>query len=111
MLEQSYPYPATENDYMNSLVNATEKNSCSSTHLLALNLLTLERKKLQAGGTLLPDLIEFYRWIHSQLSHLVTYERAKEITIGQVINLTAKRYSPEICEHLTNLFKRVNSKK
>ena len=96
---------------MNSLVNANEKYSCSSTHLLVLNLLALEQKRLQAGGTLLPDLIEFYKWIHTQLSHLVTYERAKEITIGQVINLTAKRYSPEICDHLTDLFKRVNSKK
>ena len=95
---------------MISLVNATENNNCSYTHLFALNLFTLEQKKLQAGGTLLPDLMEFYKWIHTQLSHLMTYERAKQITIGQVINLTAKRYSSEIFDHLTSLFKRINSK-
>lgn len=109
-LEQHYPHPATENDYMKSLVNATEDNNCSYTHLFALNLFTLEQKKLQVGGALLPDLMEFYKWIHTQLSHLMTYERAKQITIGQVINLTAKRYSSEICDHLTSLFKRINSK-
>ena len=95
---------------MKSLVNATEDNNCSYTHLFALNLFTLEQKKLQFGGTLLPDLMEFYKWIHTQLSHLMTYERAKQITIGQVISLTAKRYSQEICDHLTSLFKRINSK-
>ena len=95
---------------MISLVNATEDNNCSYTHLFALNLFTLEQKKLQVGGALLPDLIEFYKWIHTQLSHLMTYERAKQISIGQVINLTAKRYSSEICDHLTSLFKRINSK-
>jgi len=62
------------------------------------------------GGALLPDLVEFYKWIHTQLTHLVTYQRAKQISIGNVISLTAKRYSQELCDHLTNLFKRIISK-
>ena len=94
---------------MKVLIDDIEKNNCTSAHLFALNLFTLEQKKLQASGTLLTDLLEFYKWIHIQLSHLVTYERAKEITIGQVIEKTSKRYSSEICNHLTTLFKRIES--
>ena len=92
---------------MKSLVGAIEANDCSYTHLFALHQFTLEQKKLQVGGALLPDLVEFYTWIHTQLSHLVTYQRAKQITIGNIISLTAKRYSQELCDHLTNLFRRI----
>ena len=95
---------------MRSLNDATEANNCNYTHLFVLWLFTLERKKLQMGGTLLPDLVEFYQWIHTELSHLVTYERAEEVSIGKIIDLSAKRYSREYSDHLTGLFKRVESK-
>lgn len=110
MLERRYPHPVTKNDYMRSLVNAIEAEECSCTYLFTLHQFTLEQKRLQLGGTLLPDLLELYKWIHTQLSHLVTYERAKQITMGKIIELTAKRYSQELCDHLTNLFKRIISK-
>lgn len=111
MLKQHYPHPATENDYMKSLVDAIEANDCSYTHLYVLYQFTLQQKRLQVGGALLPDLVEFYKWIHTQLSHLVTYQRANKITIGDVIDLTAKRYSQDLCDHLRNLLKRIISKK
>ena len=95
---------------MKSVVDATEANDCSYTQLFALRQFTLEQKRLQVGGALLPDLVEFYKWIHTQLSHLVTYQRAKQISIGNVISLTAKRYSQQLCDHLNKLFKRIISK-
>ena len=95
---------------MKSLVDAIEANNCSYTHLFALHQFTLEQKRLQVGGALLQDLVEFYKWIHTQLSHLVTYQRAKQISIGNVISLTAKRYSQELCDHLSKLFERIISK-
>ena len=95
---------------MKSLVDATEANDCSYTHVYALHQFTLEQRRLQVGGALLSDLVEFYQWIHTQLSHLVTYQRAKQITVGNVINLTAKRYSQELCNNLTTLFKRIIGK-
>ena len=95
---------------MNSLVDATEANDCSYTHVYALHQFTLEQRRLQVGGALLSDLVEFYQWIHTQLSHLVTYQRAKQITVGNVISLTAKRYSQELCDNLTKLFKRIIGK-
>ena len=110
ILEQYYPWAATESVYLKSLNDAIESNNCNPAYLLVLHRFTLERKKLQMGGALLPDLVEFYQWIHTELSHLVTYERAKQISIGTVMSLSAKRYSQEYFNHLTNLFKRVMSK-
>ena len=95
---------------MKHLVDATEANDCSYTYLFALSQFTSEQKKLHVGGALLPDLVEFYTWIHTQLSHLVTCERAKKITIGEVIDLTAKRYSQKLCDNLKSLLKRIISK-
>ena len=95
---------------MKSLVDATEANDCSYTHLFALRQFTLKQKRLQVGGALLQDLVEFYKWIHTHLSHLVTYERARQISIGNVISLTAKRYSQKLCDYLSKLFERIISK-
>ena len=110
MLDQHYPHLVTENDYIKSLVTAREACNFDPTYLFALHHFTLEFQRLQVGGALLPDLVEFYQWIHTHLSHLVTYERAKQITIGNVISLTSKRYTQEICDHLTELFKRLIGK-
>lgn len=54
--------------------------------------------------------MEFYQWIHTELLHLVTKERAKQISIGKVISLSAKRYSEEYFNVLNKLFERVKSK-
>ena len=110
MLEQHYPHPVTENDFLKSLVDTTEANDCNSTHLFVLRQFTFEWKKLQMGEMLLPDLVEFYQWIHTELSYLVTYQRAEEISIGKIINLSSKRYSQEYFNHLADLFKRFKSK-
>lgn len=88
-----------------------EANNCNHNHLFVLHQFTLEKERLQLGGALLPDLVELYQWIHTHLSHLVTYERAKKITIGNVISLSAKRYSQGVRTYLTNLFERIISKK
>ena len=106
-LDQQYPHLVTENDYMKDLIMAREAQNLNDSHLFPLHLFSLENERLQLGGALLPDLVEFYLWIHTHLSHLVTYEKAQQITIGKVISLSAKRYSQKLCEHLTDLFKRI----
>ena len=95
---------------MKSLVAAREACNLNPSYLFALQHFTLEHNRLQVGGALLPDLVEFYQWIHTHLSHLVTYEYAEEITIGNLIKLSAKRYSHDICDHLTHLFERIIGK-
>ena len=43
-----------------------------------LTQFVLERPQLQAGGRLLPDLVEFYLWLHTQLAYIVSYDKATE---------------------------------
>ena len=107
MLEQHYPHPVTEDNYIKFLAEATEASNCNHTHLFVLHQFTLKRKLLQSGGALLPDLVEFYQWLHIHLSYLVAYEKATEITIGNVISLSAKRYPQEACTKLTHLIERI----
>ena len=41
---------------------------------------------------LLPDLIKFYQWLHTDLAHLVTRHRAHSVlTIGRVVALASQR--------------------
>ena len=109
-LNQQYPHLAYENEYMKSLVAARENSDLNDNHLFVLHRFTLEHDRLQLGGALLPDLVEFYQWIHTHLSHLVTYERAQEIAIEDVIKLSAKRFPPKLHEHLTNLYHNFSGK-
>ena len=95
---------------MKCLIAAREAHNLDDTYLFALYHFTLEYERLQVGGALLPDLLEFYQWIHVHLSHLVTYDKAQQITIGEIIGLSASRYSQELCEHLTKLLKTIISR-
>ena len=96
---------------MKSLNDDREANNCNPTHLFVLHQFTQERRILQIGGALLPDIVEFYQWIHTELSHLVTYQNAGEISIGAIIKRSAKRYSQEYFGHITDIFKRVQCKR
>lgn len=103
-LEQCYPCAPNKYDFRKNLISARQ-TSCS--YLYLLDRFYVEQERLQIGGVLLPDLVEFYQWIHTHLQHIVTYERAKSITIGEVIELSTTRYSSEECSYLKSLFERV----
>ena len=53
--------------------------------LYVLSIFALEHHRLQAAGSLLPDILELYHWIHNELAYLVTYEDAQSDTIEDVI--------------------------
>ena len=48
--------------------------------------------QLQASRLLLPVLIEFYQWLHSDLAYLVTEEDAHKMTVGTVVTEASKHY-------------------
>ena len=107
-LDQCYPHIPTKHDFVKSMNSAREGNS---NYLYVLDRFNFDQKRLRIGGVLLPDLVEFYQWIHTHLSHIVTFEKAKSINIGKVIDLSTRRYSQEECSHLKSLFERVKGKK
>jgi hypothetical protein len=49
--------------------------------------------QLSVGSALLPELVKFYNWLNTHLSHLLTYQSARDSTVGQVVLLASKRYS------------------
>ena len=72
-----------------------------------LTQFVLERPQLQVGGRLLPDLVEFYLWLHTQLAYIVSYDKATELKIGQVVEQAVKRYSKDYGTHVKKLYERV----
>ena len=72
-----------------------------------LTQFVLERPQLQAGGRLLPDLVEFYLWLHTQLAYIVSYDKATELKIGQVVERAVERYSKDFGTHVKVLYERV----
>ena len=56
---------------------------------------------------MLPDLVELYQWLHTNIAHLITYDHASSVSIGHVIRLAVRNSSKEFGQHLWELYKRV----
>lgn len=62
----------------------------------------------QVGGQLLPDLIQFYQWLHTHLAHQVTHRRAySALSIGRVVALASRRMPRGMATQLQELYLRV----
>ena len=72
-----------------------------------LSRFALMYPRLKAGGALLPDLIEFYQWIHRELAYLVTEKYAQRHGLEEVITKADQKYE-EI--DLFQLYERVKGK-
>ena len=57
-----------------------------------LSKFALTYPRLKAGGALLPDLIEFYQWIHTELAYLVTKNYAQKNGFEEVITKADQKY-------------------
>ena len=80
-LEVNYPYHLIT---LQDLRHLTEDRVVAETYPV-LTHFARNLTKLQAGGALLPDLMEFYVWIHKQLKGTLSLEEAKDISLGDVI--------------------------
>ena len=103
-LELHYPYYPSEKDFTHSILSSSD-----TTHndIVLLSHFSLQWQRLQAGGKLLPDLIEFYQWLHANLAHVVSYEMACKVKIKNIIDRAVRKYSTDMGEHLHQLFTRV----
>lgn len=84
------------------LRHIVEDRSISETYPL-LTLLAKKLSTLQAGGALLPDLVEFYLWLHDDLRGTLSADEAKTKSLGQVVREFGKGYH-------VSLFKKVKGK-
>lgn len=89
-LEEHYPtFPSTQ-DLTHSLLSSGDLQQLSEGgRLRFLTRFTMELSLLYKGGVLLPDLVKFYQWLHTDLALQFTREDAR-IAIGEVIKLAEK---------------------
>ncbi len=90
---------------MHSIISAGSLNEPSQAggHSFLLKVI-MEWPRLSSGGKLLPFLIELYRWLHTNISHLISYEHATSLTIGQVIKNATQTYTKKYAEYILHLY-------
>ena len=107
-LEHHYPYFPSEKDFTHSVLSCSD---IEQNNIAVLSPFALEWRRLKAGGELLPDLVELYQWLHTNLAHVVSYEMACKVKIKSVIDRAVRKYTPEEGDHLLKLFDKVKGDK
>lgn len=105
-LEQLYPFFPSMGEFTHSLM-PLESTRDQKNPLYIISQFALEYPRLKAGGALLPDLIHFYSWIHSELAYCVPKESAQKCTIAEVLTVVDKRF-PNMA--ISKLYERVRGK-
>ena len=104
-LDEQYPTVQFLDDVKRALNDSTVfKEEC-----FLLKQFLLQYERLQAGGCLLPYLVQFYQWLHVHLAHIVTQEQASVLKIKKVVDLAAARASEKESKNLLDLFTKLKS--
>ena len=83
-LEESYPCFADEHSFLMFIMTST--SFCDETgYYYPLYQFLLDRPKLYNVISVLPDMVDFYQWIHQQFPCCFTKEESKLITIGELL--------------------------
>ena len=109
LLKNVYPYSPTLQDFTHYVQEHCSSNVDRESRELLVRFIN-RYPRLQAGGALLPSLIEFYQWIHTDLSYVITKKQAIEMTIYDAVDLAAGKYSKELEKHYTKLFESVTGR-
>ena len=85
-LRMHYPMVVQPRHFLQHVLSLShnELQSLENKHYCLYQFL-LRRPQLNAGIKLLPLLVEFYRWVHSNLSFLVNQEQSKQLSIGKTL--------------------------
>lgn len=104
-LEAHYPFFPTEGALVQSLLSQIDIGDYISNTEHVLSQFALHRHKLEIGGELLPNLVEFYQWLHQELAHVITRKDAEGIPVSRAVRVLAKSYSTDEGERLQQLYK------
>ena len=70
-LEVCYPHFPTQQEFIHSVLSSGDIQShVQGGDLYLLAQFAQELPRLQAGGQLLPDVVEFYHWLHTNFGEL-----------------------------------------
>ena len=95
-IEAHYPHYPSMNEFFQTLMSSPNiATAAENNELHVLSKFALEYPRLLTAGKLLPDLLELYQWLHSELAYLVTRKYAQNHTIEDVITKIDDRH-PEL---------------
>ena len=101
-----YPYIPSLKDFKHYLQDQCSSQEAFEKYEVLIHFMN-RYTRLTAGGILLPTLIEFYQWIITDLSHVITKKQASEMSLHDAVDLATKKYSKELEKHYTKLFEDV----
>ena len=94
-IEAHYPHYPSTSELFHILLSSRAISTTEGNEVYVLSKFALEYPRLLAAGNLLPDLLEFYQWIHTELAFLVTRKDAQNWTIEQVVAAVHNKH-PEL---------------
>ena len=109
MLDEYYPQSATKESFLLQLLSSTRLHDPAGP-LYVLYQFVLRRPLFNAGGRLLPDLVDFYRWLHEVMAYAVSPEDAQKLSVEVAISTVLKTYSPVMRDQRRKQFDRIKSK-
>ena len=101
-----YPYIPSLKDFKHYLQDQCSSQKTYAKYEVLVHFMN-RYARLTAGGILLPSLIEFYQWIITDLSHVITKKQASEMSLHDAVDLATEKYSEELEQHYTKLFESV----
>ena len=108
-VDEVFPVHANPTDFFLQLFSSSFLDEKDGS-LYILYQFILHRPELNAGGMLLPELVQFYRWVHNELNYTVTFDDAKHknVTVEEMLKLYLERhYHGEERERIFGMFQAV----
>ena len=108
MLDSYYPECATKETFLLQLLSSTRLHDPTGP-LYVLYQFVLKRPLFNAGGKLLPDLVDFYLWLHEEMAYRVLPDYAQQLSIRVSLSTVLNTYSPTMRDQRHRQFNHVKS--
>lgn len=94
-LEAQYPSYLTIEDFRQSILSSADIGKTPEDDFYILSQLALQLPRLEAAGALLPGLIKFYYWLHTEGAYRIEEEYAHSKGFEEFITIGDEEY-PEM---------------
>ena len=105
-MEAWYPHFPADVTVLDSLLSLPDVQVKSQDKVAVLSKFICKMPEIQTILPFLPDLIEFYQWLHRDLAGLLTAEEADKISMKNLVNWMSRHYG-ESGSKLMSLYGRV----
>ena len=90
-LDLHYPHFPSENNFIHQILKSDDlQEHFESGRLVLLSRFSMEWPRLKVGGLLLPRLVKFYQWLHTQLGIKMGEEITKYTIVCEYDNIQSE---------------------